>query len=1071
MLIDEKARVDATDPTVSCLLQAPAGSGKTEVLTQRFLRLLSRVQEPEQIVALTFTRKAAHEMRERVLLALTRAQRDEPSVNIHQQKTTHYAKDALAQNTRQQWQLLTLPHRLRITTIDSLCQTLTHAMPLFERNIPYANITDQPLFFYQKAARSCFKHALEDATYQPALMTLLTHFDNRQDNVIQILSDQLKTREQWLRKLFTARQQGKVDFEKALSSIEAHEIKRFKASVPQHLVTRLMTLARQIANIENNPTSPRFILTTWQTWETLNPAIAHGLGSLLLTSQLTWRKAFDHHVGLRRDACDKNIYTALKEESKGLLETLSQLPQCLEALLRVRQLPSPTYPESAWHTLQALLALLPLLTAHLELIWKEHNCTDFTAVAAAAHQALTINDTPTDLALYLDNSIHHLLIDEFQDTSIQQFELISQLVEGFQEGKTIFVVGDPMQSIYRFRSAEVGLFLRAKHQGIGPIKLKFLQLECNFRANASLVQWINQYFQDIFPLENDLETGAIMFHPATAVHPEHHNACINAQQFSTKENEAQHLLACIQQELTQYPNDNIAILVRSRRQLSPIIRALREANIPYQGIDIDWLSQLPHIQDAWSLTQCLLMPGSNLAWASFLRSPWCGLSLEDLLTLSHINQKHSLFEALSHEDTYQKLSEEGQIRARFCYEIIFHALLHRQQQPLAQWILNTLQSLHLKAILTTRERIDLHEYLNLVEQYEKDGLLSDPDTFKNAFNELYSKQAEAARVHIMTIHKAKGLEFDCVMLPGLSSRTLQIHQPLLRWLTLPSEADDLILVSPLKATHEDTSPLYDYLSKLDKEKELYEQQRLLYVAITRAKSRLYLSDFQHTTIANTFKNLLKHVNFETIETAQIDNIQDIKAVNTQRLPDAFYTSQHPFIPENSNAVSTKQFVNTAVEPRLIGIATHTLLQWICTYHPQHFTEIPWNLAHLSLKQQGVIDTHAMLQEIRTYLYPLFHTPIGRWIIQPHLHEHNEYALLVKEQGTLYTRIIDRTFEEHGTRWIIDFKTGQPSPKHQQQIEAYAKHLSHIYPMPIRCGLYYLASETWVEHEVSLLKIH
>lgn len=1067
-LIDEKARIEATDPTLSCLLQAPAGSGKTEVLTQRLLRLLSRVDEPEHIIALTFTRKAASEMRERVLSALKRAQTGEPANTPHQQKTRQYALEALAQDAKRQWQLLSLPHRLKITTIDSLCQKLTSAMPLFERNIPYAKVTDKAALFYRKAAKACFQHALNDASYQPALVALLKHFDNRQDKVIQILSEQLQTREQWLRKLFTAQQQDKQDFENALERIETHEIERFKASIPASLIAKLIPLARQVAHIENNPESPRFILNTLSGWDDLNPIMVQALSTLLLTSQLTWRKGFDHHVGLKRGQCESKTYEALKEESKALLAELAEHPKCLEALLRVRQLPTPFYPEPSWDTLQALFTLLPLLTAHLELVWQTHNCTDFTAVSTAAHQALSTEGTPTDLALYLDNTIHHLLIDEFQDTSMQQFELLSQLVEGFGDGKTIFVVGDPMQSIYRFRGAEVGLFLRAKYRGIGPVKLKFLQLECNFRANATLVQWINTHFKTIFPPDDDLELGAIRFYEAKAVHEAVNNCFVHARQSLNKVQETQQLLDILKYELATYPKTSIAILVRSRHQLGPIIQQLREANIAYQGVDIDWLSALPHIQDAWSLTQCLLTPGSNLAWASFLRSPWCGLSLSDLLALAQ--NEGSIFEKLSFEKTYEMLSKEGQARAKFCYQTVLHAIENRQQQPLSQWILRTLQSLHLESLLTTREQLDLHEYLNLVEQYEKEGILDDLAAFEDALNMLYSKQMEAARIQIMTIHKAKGLEFDCVILPGLSARTTQTHQPLLRWLSLPSKDQDLVLVSPLKATHEESSPLYDYLSKLDKEKELYEQQRLLYVAATRARSRLYLSDFQESTTANTFKKLLQQIPFETTETTTEINPEHTTLAppptlpELRRLPYSFYTEKPKLTQVRKQQVSLH--IDTR-EARFLGIATHVLLQWICTYHPQNLTTVPWMLAQQVLRQHGIVDINAMMEEIRTYLTPLFETPRGRWLIQAHLHEQNEYPILVKTQGTVHTRIIDRTFEENGIRWIIDFKTGNPSIEHHEQISAYAKHLSCLYSNPIRCGLYYLASGTWEEIPVLL----
>jgi ATP-dependent exoDNAse (exonuclease V) beta subunit len=185
----------------------------------------------------------------------------------------------------------------------------------------------------------------------------------------------------------------------------------------------------------------------------------------------------------------------------------------------------------------------------------------------------------------------HFLLDEFQDTSIQQFELISHLVEGFVpgDGKTLFVVGDPMQSIYRFRGAEVGLFLRAKHHGIGPVKLTSLQLTRNFRSTHALITWTNQQFCRIFPKHDDLELGAVAFHPAVPVRAAADIHSIQCQAYPTLEDQTHDLIRIIQHEISHHHDQKIAILVRSRNQLGPIVQQLREHNIPYQGIDIDWM--------------------------------------------------------------------------------------------------------------------------------------------------------------------------------------------------------------------------------------------------------------------------------------------------------------------------------------------------------------------------------------------------------------------------------------------------------------------------------------------------
>ena len=125
-----------------------------------------------------------------------------------------------------------------------------------------------------------------------------------------------------------------------------------------------------------------------------------------------------------------------------------------------------------------------MLVAQLQVVFKERGSVDFSAISLAALTALGTDDAPTDLALYFDVKLRHILVDEFQDTSITQHNLLRKLTAGWEtnDGRSLFVVGDPMQSIYRFRQAEVGLFLQSQLQGIGNIQLKPLQLTVNFRS-------------------------------------------------------------------------------------------------------------------------------------------------------------------------------------------------------------------------------------------------------------------------------------------------------------------------------------------------------------------------------------------------------------------------------------------------------------------------------------------------------------------------------------------------------------------------------------------------------------
>lgn len=1073
MLIDSTQRTLATDPTQSFIVQAPAGSGKTEILTQRYLRLLGTVSAPEQIIALTFTRKAASEMRERIILALQQAANKQKANSPHQQMTLNFAQEALQRDAHFQWDLLQQPNRLRIITIDSLCQSINQAIPLLEKQIVYSQISEKAESHYLNASRRCMQFALEMSEYQEAIKTLLLHVDNRQDRLLELFATLLAQRDQWLVPLFQAKAQEKSTFEHALKIIEDHELTRFKQSLPFHLACELTTLAREVVLIENNPDSPRYLLKDWFDFQQINQEIAFALSKLLLTGDGSFRKSFDHHVGLSSSSCPATEYKKLKNASKELLAELNEYPDFLDALVQVSDLPQPKYDPEQWQALQALFLLLPLLVSHLHLLFSEQNEVDFTAISQQALAALGEADNPTDLALYLDHSIHHLLVDEFQDTSISQFELLSKLVHGWQpgDGKTLFLVGDPMQSIYRFRQAEVGLFFRAKEQGIGSVELQSLELSCNFRSSQTIVSWVNQQFTKIFPGQVDIESGAVSFHPSVNVIADKEHSAVFARQFNHREQEAEYLVQRIQHEMQAYPEHSMAILVRSRSQLATIIRLLRQYQIPYQGTDITLLANLGHLRDVWSLTQALLSPANRLSWLALLRSPYCGLSLTDIHTIAQFNKKTSIFSALLQLDKIESLSEEAKVRVTFFTKVMQRALQHRYETKLSTWVINTLNQLHAQTILTPTQHQDLEQFYTLLDRYEQEGRLTDTSEFLNEFNKLYSKQASPSRLHVMTIHKSKGLEFDTVFLPGLGAQPNRGDSPMLRWLNLPTQKHgNLLLMSPIQAAHQERCAVYDYLGQLDTIKSQYESQRLLYVAVTRAKSRLYLFDHSQKMAKHSFRNLLQHQEFTIDETPRDDEESSLSLPTLMRLPLNDY--QKAYETEESFANNPPSTLSSSI-PRLIGIVTHHLLQWICENHPKTLAEIPWQLARHELIECGFNQAFLddALKIVQEQITSLFNDTIGAWIIAKHEEEKNEFELLIEQRERPVTRIIDRLFVDQNKLWIIDFKTGKEDEialnKHRQQLNEYGFYLSERTQLSIHCGVYYLATNHWLNWEYKL----
>jgi ATP-dependent exoDNAse (exonuclease V) beta subunit len=336
----------------------------------------------------------------------------------------------------------------------------------------------------------------------------------------------------------------------------------------------------------------------------------------------------------------------------------------------------------------------------------------------------------------------------------------------------------------------------------------------------------------------------------------------------------------------------------------------------------------------------------------------------------------------------------------------------------------------------------------------------------------------------MTIHKSKGLEFDTVILPGLGSKAANQDKPLLRWLSLPSADNTALLLSPIHAKHQEKCPLYDYLGEIALEKEQYEQQRLLYVAVTRAKKRLYLMDGHDKIRKESFRDLLGEEPFEnptnSNNTDPNDHLSECEeetniSVTLSRLNISHYPKW-----------DDKSFQNTAnnepnplpelISPktRIIGIASHELLAWICTTHITQINKLPWGMVENRLKRAGfnADEQQEAFNLIQNQISALLEDPIGQWICKPHKDEHNEYELLVPKNNETITRIIDRTFISDGKRWIIDFKTGAHAPaseiKHRKQVNEYANILSSQ-NHPICCGLYYLTGNHWVHWNVQLIE--
>lgn len=847
---DKKARSDALDPLQSVIVQAPAGSGKTTLLVKRYLTLLATVARvPESILAMTFTKKAAAEMRSRVMKILQQGAEG----TLLDQEFASLAQSLLTRSSQKGWHLLEKPERLSIQTIDSFCAEIysrSVSKGWGEAPMRFQDISPDPAALYTLAARRFLERLETDDVYQTDLKKLLWHVDNDLNKICDLLVTILEKREQWIYYLYPLRnlQDKKQLLERSLQEVVRDHLQRFPHVLNESIQQEVLELLHYARENQNKgdctlihwPGTDLKDLSSWLT-----------IADLLLTKEGGLRKTVTERDGFPAPSSCKHTamkahFKLMKERFLVLVENLKQHLDFTQYLTSLRELPETSYSESSWQVLTALLNLLPLLLAELKLVFQQEQQADFSEVSLNALNALGTPENPTPLALYLDHQIDHILVDEFQDTSILQFELLQQLVAGWQfpTQKTLFLVGDPMQSIYRFRKAEVGLFLKAGSRGVADVSLKPLLLSRNFRSDPQLVTWINQVMAEVFPVENNMDLGEITYTPSVGVNGKLTSSTTCWWLDSDDPYlEALQIAEIIQEAKKKNTQQKIAVLVQARRHIHALLPILNQWNIDFNALEIAPLASDPLVSDLANMTLALLDLSDRTAWLALLRAPWCGLTLADLESLVNQDINQSLWEALQGLAHNEALSMEGRKRAQTVMVVMQEALASLGLKPLAAvieqawWCLGgeyLTQSSH--GLQAAWQYIDFLYELAHVPLGELSMILEQ----RLSQSYLTLKSAVPFPVEIMTIHKAKGLEFDTVICPGLGRRLAPDRADLFVVSERISDQDlQQLLLAPLPAIDE-TDSIYQYLKSRESKKNAAERLRLFYVAVTRAKAHLHL---------------------------------------------------------------------------------------------------------------------------------------------------------------------------------------------------------------------------------------
>ncbi|MBS0417104.1 MAG: UvrD-helicase domain-containing protein [Proteobacteria bacterium] len=1102
---DALARERASDPRRSVLLQAPAGSGKTTVLTERLLRLLSEVDQPEEILAITFTRKAAAEMRARVLKALRGETETSSAQGARMRK---FADAALAHATARGWDLAQDPGRLRIQTIDSFNFRLATQLTVTAKAGGSLLITERPGELYNRAARQTLAAADHDEQLAADVELLFERLDNNWGNVQRLLADMLNQRGHWLRYVLGHEPSALCKrISSSLGTIVSDHLRSAAAILPNSLRNQVGGLPR-VGALGTDPLS----LRAWKE-----------LASLTLTGKGEWRKAVTKALGPEYESA------SAKAALKSAIELLSGVPRFQQTLVDLNALPAATLSNADAAAIEALSRVLRAAAVYLQAEFAVSGRIDHTYVAGAARQALADAGEPTDLALQTGMSLRHILVDEFQDTSLAQFDLIEILTAGWEEGdgRTLFVVGDPMQSIYQFREAEVGLFLRARDSGIGSVRLESLRLTRNFRSVPDLIGWINDAFSTLFPAQDDLRASAVSFTRSVAgkaaAGPQTQLTGVPTPsvQFRLFDNAAREseTAAIIQRiaylKMTE-PQSSIAVLVASRSHAAPIITGLEAQKIDAVGVDLVPLRELSIVRDLVALLQATSHLGDRTAWLAVLRAPWCGLTLETLTVLSRRRDTKLVWEAMADEQRLARCSPAELARLVRVRDVLEAAMRSCNSMPLADWLELTWLRLGAADSYAEQELRHARAFFEALSERVASGEWSGPQDLDSLLGGLYAQpQTTAANpVQLMTIHRAKGLEFDHVFVPSLERELNRGREPLLRWLDLPRAegASDLIM-APVPAIGDDEGgEVTSYLKRLIARRAANEQTRLLYVAATRAKHTLALSAAPKpradgsviprygTLLASLWPAVTPMLAAEAAraaleaeaaaaaaaladDAAQADAISTAnptrtpqpilrRLVPTWSLPSLTPAPTLEHLPVAHQSLDPPEFSWVGETARHIGTVVHAALeQYAAQKLPSRASiQSQRDFYEYQLRRHGVpeSDLQRAAAIVLEALTRTVSSDRGRWIFAPeHSESQSEWALTGIAGGRLTNVVIDRSFiDAHGTRWVIDFKTSrhegggldafleQEMDRYRPQLQTYVALAKGMGPEPVRAGLYF-----------------
>ena len=1078
-----RAQQTASDPSLSVWVAANAGTGKTKVLTDRVLRLLLQGASPSRILCITYTKAAAVEMQNRIheslkkWVAMDDAALDEVLRILTDNKNDHTTR---LRARRLFAEVLDAPEGVRIQTIHGLCQSILRRFPLEAGVEPHFSVIDE------RTAQELLAEARQ---------RLFTRSISGEDA-------QLTASVEYLASCLNESQMHEVLY--ALVNERRNLLPLLHA---EGGVTKLVQNVYQALEIMPDITDEAIFLQcfAYEPFQenALRAAMAAGVPNA--DKMQSWWEQSETLARMPYYAQYREVWlTGSNEPRKKLVNKshadftdimVREQERILAYEERLKSIASAKMTEAVIHVTQALLALYTRFKL-------QRQALDYDDLILYTLRLLTQSNMAEWVMYKMDGGLSHVLIDEAQDTSPEQWQLVQALVGDFFAGEsrhtiqpTLFVVGDEKQSIYSFQGAEPDRFLSmrdffAGQAGHADIKFERVPLGLSFRSTEAVLKVVDEVFVQenaMHEAHRNGEAGRVELWPVLQKEKqekEHVNAWEAALEASTLQKDSQQQLAeQITAQIQQWLQTgemleakgrpiragDVLVLVRRRNAfMHHMVRSLKQAGVPVAGVDRMMLTETLPVQDLLALAEFLLLPEDDLSLACVLKSPLCGLGEEDLFTLAYNRHPATLWSRVWEND----LASVTPVRA------LLKSLLDKadfiRPYELFSYVLEVQGGRKAFAARLGEEALEpLEEFLALTLDYEHEHI----PTLQGFLHWFNSGDAEIKRdlehgvnaVRIMTVHGSKGLQAPIVFLPD----TIHVGSYPNSLLWGEVDGEKLLLYSSSKQSDPALAAAW---RQKQTDAENREYRRLLYVAMTRAEDRLYVSgclpanrkDVPEDSWYGVVRRAMQDIAVEEegkliVSCPQIKEVISRTTMTEQGsalpLPDYFRLppAPEPYPPQPlapsqhdeevlANAGAAPSPVSESMRFRR-GTLMHRLLQFL----PELPEEERASRAHIWLQHFADDMTQAMRNQMAEEVLAVLHHPDMAPVFAEGSQAEVPISGLItyKNKPRVVNGQVDRLRVEASDVWIIDYKTGRMPDEtpatYIQQLEIYKQVLQTIYP--------------------------